>query len=202
MKQNQSLRILTHVFILVSVLVLAFSCSMFDEAESEISGVDKIACQQFNDSSFFELSLVELTEFDTSWTNDQVVSNIPAILDSLLAHDIVVHAGLDSAYWITRAGDSSYVALESGISEATIFYTDMLDLNIYDPSGSLVEFNSDQMPLETISGCRFEDVETFEGNIIKVRLEYTLPGSLYLMHFSKTETSSGSDFYLTIQNSN
>lgn len=202
MKQNQSLRILTHLFIVVGVLLLAFSCSMFEEAESEISGADKIACQQFNDSSFFKLSLVELTEFDTSWVNAQVASNVPAIIDTLLANDLVVQAGLDSAYLITRAGDSSYVALESSISEITVFYTDMLELNIYDATGAPVDFSSDKMPLETISGCRYEDVETFEGNIIKVRLEYELTGSNYLMHFSKTETSSGSDFYLTIQNSN
>lgn len=202
MKRKTSFGLLVSVFTLTAILLLAASCSMFEETESHISGPDKIACQQFNDSSFAELDLVPVTDFNPAWTGSGIAANIGTIIDSLAANDLTVYAGLDSAYHFSRTGDSTFVAFHSDIPQVTVFYTDVVDLSIFSANGQEITYDSDIMPQETIADCRDEEISTYEGNIIKVRYEYSLNGSDFLMLFTKTDNTVASDLYLTVQSSN
>ncbi len=190
------------ILILVGVVVYMNACDSFKQTTTDISGIDLVACSQLNDSMFYSISTQALTDFDSTWTDSAALLNIGDVLDSLDAHEIMVEAGMDTAYKVTAGLAINYVELKSDLSNVVIFADQIVRLEIYDPAGKLVEKSDQTMPLETISGCQKEDDGGISHPTIKLRDGYNLSGNRFLMRILKTDKTTSSVLGITIQQGN
>jgi len=189
-------------FLLFLVIFLSFFSSGCEEYQSEsyeISAVDTRACAQIQDSLYNTVIGVRLTDFNPTWTNENVPQNVPAIIDSLKSNGIVVSEE-DLADWVDTIGneDTNYVCFTTNLS-SEIFYSDqVVSLKLMNTEGHFQTATSISMPPETVGGCLDEN-----GNPqIRTRIEYSSPDDDYLLYVINQETTLDSIIVLSIINSN
>ena len=174
------------LFLIISLSFLSFGCDKYQSESYEISTVDARACAQIQDTLYNSVTAVKLTDFDSTWTHENVPQNVPAIIESLITNGIVVSEG-DLSTWITTVKleleDTNYVCFQTNLS-SEIFYSDKdIGLKLMDVQGDFRNISSISMPLETVGGCLNE-----QGNPqIKTRIEYTSPDNEYLLYMINQE---------------
>jgi hypothetical protein len=161
--------------------------------------VDAKACTQIQDTVFNTVTTVNLTDFDSTWTHENVPQNVPAIIDSLKANGIVVSEG-DLSTWVTtiEEEDTNYVCFQTNLS-SEIFYSDqVIGLKLMDTRGEFRDVASISMPPETVGGCLNE-----QGNPeIRTRIGYTSPENDYLLYVINQEQTTSQTIVLSIQKDN
>ena len=190
------------IFLLLLIISLSFfsgSCDKYQSESYEISAMDAEACVQIQDTVFNTVTAVNLADFDSTWTHENVPQNVPAIIDSLKANGIVVSEG-DLSTWVTtvKLEDTSYVCFQTNLS-SEIFYSDqVIWLKLMDTQGEFRDVASISMPPETIGGCLNE-----QGNPqIKTRIVYTSPEDEYLLYVINQEQTTSQTIVLSIQKDN
>ncbi len=191
---------LVSVFALLTFVFMA-SCDIYKSNESEISSVDKTVCELFSDSVFTEVNAKLASDYNPEWLDANLSGFIASLMDSLEANEVFIEQNHDTAYVLTLGGaeDTSYVILKAQSGQAIIFSAEVVEMNLFDKSGTLYGVTNDKMPLETISGC----TELDEGNkaqpVIKLRYEYDLPGGDILIQLIKVEQTASKVFRFTVQ---
>ncbi len=187
------------LFLIISLSFLLFCCDKYQSESYEISTVDARACAQIQDTLYNSVTAVILTDFDSTWTHENVPQNVSAIIDSLKANGIVLSEG-DLATWITtiELEDTNYVCFQTNLS-SEIFYSDLvIGLKLMDTQGEFRDVASISMPPETIGGCLNE-----QGNPqIKTRIGYTSPEDEYLLYVINQEQTTSQTIVLSIQKDN
>ncbi len=202
MNLRNTIRKMSIILVSIGVVVYMNACDSFKQTTTDISGIDLVACSQLNDSMFYNISTQVLTDFDSTWTDSAALLNVGAVIDSLDAHQIVVEAGMDTAYKVSAGEPINYVELKSDFSNVVVFGDQIVRLELYDPSGTLIKETDPIMPLETISGCQKEDDSGVSHPTIKIRAGYNLSGNSYLMRIIKTDKTTSSVLGITIQQGN
>jgi hypothetical protein len=180
-------------YLIFIILLLSFCTSGCDKYQSEsfeISATDATACAQIQDTLFNSVSTVNLTTFNSTWTDENVSQNVQEIIDSLIANDIVVRKD-DLSTWVTTGGalDTNYVCLLSNSNSVTLYSDRIINLKLMDAQGDFRSISSISMPLETVGGCLTET-----GNpLIKTRIEYSTPDEEYLFYLINEETTFPAD---------
>jgi hypothetical protein len=193
LKKYGSLSIL--LFLVISLSFFTSTCDKYQSESYEISTVDARACVQIQDTLYNSVTAVKLTNFDSTWTHENVPQNVPTIIDSLKANGIIVSED-DLSTWVTTIGeeDTNYVCFKTNLS-SEIFYSDqVIGLKLMDSEGEFRSIASISMPLETVGGCLNED-----GNpLIKTRIEYTSPNDDYLLYIINSEQTTSTTIILSI----
>jgi len=202
MNLRNTIRKISIILLSAGALVYMNSCDSFKQTTTDISGIDLVACQQLNDSMFYNINTQTLTDFDSTWTDSVAMLNVGTVLDSLKAHQIVVEAGMDTAYMVRAAEAINYVNLQTDFSDIVIFINQIVRIELYDAAGTLVSKSDATMPLETISGCQKEDADGVSHPTVKVRESFNLPGNQYLLRIIKTDKTTSSVLGVTIQKGN
>jgi hypothetical protein len=182
LKKYELLRFL--LFLVISLSFFSFGCDKYQSESYEISAVDARACAQIQDTLYNSITAVKLTDFDSTWTHENVPQNVPAIIDSLKVNGIVVSEG-DLSTWITTVvlEDTNYVCFQTNLSSVTFYSDQVIGLKIMDTQGEFRNLSNISMPLETVGGCLNE-----KGNPqIKTRLGYTTPDDEYLLYLINQE---------------
>lgn len=192
-KKNGPLGILLILIILIGFF--ASGCDKYQSESYEISTIDAEACAQIQDTLYNSVSAVKLTDFDSTWTHDNVQQNVPAIIDSLKANGIVVSED-DLSTWITTVAveDTNYVCFSTNLTSVTFYSDQIIKFQLLDTDGEINRVTSLAMPLETVGGCINDD-----GNpIVKTRLEYASPDDDYLLYIINQEQTIGKTIILSI----
>lgn len=183
------------LFLIISLSFFSFGCDKYQSESYEISTVDAKACAQIQDTLYNSVTAVQLTDFNSSWSHENVPDNVPAIIDTLKANGIVVSEG-DLSTWITTVEeeDTNYVCFQTNLS-SEIFYSDqVIGLKLMDTNGEFRNLSKISMPLETVGGCLNES-----GNPqILNRLGYTTPDDEYLLYIINQEQTTSATIILSI----
>jgi hypothetical protein len=159
-----------------------------------------MACAQIQDTTAYDsINAVKLTDFDSTWTHQNVRQNVPAIIDSLKANGIIVTEG-DLSTWVTTVPDedTNYVCFTTKLS-SEIFYSDqVIVLGLMNIQGEISNPADISMPQETIGGCMDEE----SSPIIKTRLEFASPDEDYLLYIINQEQTTSTTIILSILNGN
>ena len=168
------------LFLIISLSFLLFCCDKYQSESYEISTVDARACMQIQDTLAYDsIAVVELTKFDTTWTNDNVPQNVPSIIDSLKANRIIVSEGDQSTWVTTLTGvDTNYVCFQTNLNSVILYADKVVRLQLMDVQGTFRNISNIAMPLETVGGCVNEE----DLPQIKTRIEYSTPDDEYLLY--------------------
>jgi hypothetical protein len=196
-------------FLLVLILSLSlfqFSCDKYQSESYEISAVDAEACAQIQDTLYNSIAVKNLTDFDLTWTHENISQNVPAIIDSLKANGIVLSEG-DMSTWITALDeeDTTYVCFQTNLSSPVFYSDEVIGVKLMDSQGEFVPVSKLSMPLETVGGCLTED-----GNPqIRTRIGFTSPEDEYLLWiviqeqtFAEKDENAEPIIIFSIQNNN
>lgn len=186
------------------------SCEEFQSEEFEISGKDSKACNQLQRADSLGTDTVNvqlLSDFDPTWVDSNLYnaqnntySNVPAILDSLNANEIVVtNTDINKIKLYTIAGaDTNYVSLQTTASSLTFFFDQSISINIISPAGEVTKISNQNMPLETASGCTMEDDNEVQVPFIKARYEIAVPANNSLLQLIKDEQTKSRIIHVSI----
>jgi hypothetical protein len=178
------------LFLGISLSFFSVGCDKYQSESYEISAVDAKACAQIQDTLYNTISSVLLSSFDSTWTHENVSQNVPALLDSLIANEIVVSEG-DLSTWITtvQGEDTNYVCFQTNLGSVTLYSDQVIALKLMDEQGEFVNISSVSMPMETVGGCLTDSGDP----LIKTRLEYTTPNDRYLLYVINQEQTVAND---------
>jgi hypothetical protein len=183
MKNFRLLEILAILFI--SMVFFLIGCDEYQSESFQISEVDARACRQIQDTLvYYSTAVRDLTEFNSTWTNENVPQNVPAIIDSLKANGIIV-SDSDQSTWVGTLDDvdTNYVCLQTSLNAIKMYTDRVVRLQIMDVQGEFRNVSNIAMPLETVGGCTDE-----EGlPTIKTRIEYSTPDEEYLLYIIVTD---------------
>ncbi len=198
------------VLVTIIIALVTTSCDDYKSEEFEISALDSKACQQLQKADSLGADTVTvsmLSDFDSTWVDSNLYNttshsydNVPEILDSLIANDIVVtNTSNDKIKLYTPADqDTNYVALQSGSGSLTFFFDQSLSINIINQAGQITTISNKLMPLETASGCTTLDVNDLEVPYIKARFEISVPGNPALLQLVKNEQTGSRIIHIAI----
>lgn len=187
------------LFLIISLSFFSFGCDKYQSESYEISTVDAKACAQIQDTLYNSVTAVKLTDFDSTWTHENVPQNVPAIIDSLKANGIIVSEN-DLSTWVTtiEVEDTNYVCFQTNLSSVTFYSDQVIGLKIMDTQGDFRSVSNISMPLETVGGCLNED-----GNPqILTRIGYTTPDDEYLLYIINQEQTTSITIILSILQAN
>ena len=188
LKNNGYMSIMVLCILLISFFVSG--CDKYQSESYEISDVDARACAQIQDTLYNSIAVVELTNFDSTWTTENIPDNVSEICDSLKENGIVLSEG-DLSTWVTtiEGVDTSFVCFETNLNSVILYSDRVVRLKLMDDQGEFRTISSISMPMETVGGCTTE-----EGNPqILTRVEYSVPDNEYLMYIINEENTFTSE---------
>ncbi len=202
-------------FFSLSLIVLFFittACEEFQSEEFQISDLDSKACIQLQREDSLGADTVKiklLSKFDSTWVDSNLYdeqtktySNVPEILDSLNANQIVVTKTPTNKIKLVTVGaaDTNYVSLQATSSSLTFFFDTSVSINIISQAGDIIRVSDETMPLETASGCTIEDDNEIQVPYIKARYKISMPSSddNSLLQIIKNEQTKSSTFHVAI----
>jgi hypothetical protein len=191
---------LNHLLFLLFVLPALFSCEEFQSQEYKISELDNKACQLLADSLADTVYTNALTNYDTSWTDDNVAQNVNQILDSLQNDNIIVKSFADLSNLIASgsAENSAYVMYQSTSGTAVFFSSQSVILSLFDEQGNLLTPSDQNISYETAGGCTYLNENDVAVPLILTRLAYGLANQRYLVQLTKTDQTTSDNIYVSI----
>ena len=184
----KSVGIRSFTLLLSMVIITLFSaCDDFKSQEFQMSAVDAIGCEQLSDTLFNTLTLKSLTTFNSDWADSNVAGNIPEILDSLEANNIVLNIdGSTATEIVTTAADTNWFALRSDFSAIVCYFSESVEMNLLTGTGTLQKTSDATMPFEIAGGCTVLEKDKSVA-LIRARFKYSASDDRYLVQFIKTE---------------
>ena len=201
------------VFILAIFLCVAFfiiSCDNYKSEEFEISALDSKACQQLKRADSLGVDTVTtvlLADFDSTWVDSiiydpvtKTYSEVNAILDSLIANDIIVTNTATNKIKLITLGtaDTNYVALQSSSGSLTFFFDQSVTINLINEDGAVTTVSDKTMPLETAAGCTKLNEQDIEIPLIQARYTIGVPSNPALLQVIKNEQTELRTIHMSI----
>ena len=201
------------VFILAIFLCVAFfiiSCDNYKSEEFEISALDSKACQQLKRADSLGVDTVTtvlLADFDSTWVDSiiydpvtKTYSEVTAILDSLIANDIIVTNTATNKIKLITLGtaDTNYVALQSSSGSLTFFFDQSVTINLINEDGAVTTVSDKTMPLETAAGCTKLNEQDIEIPLIQARYTIGVPSNPALLQVIKNEQTELRTIHMSI----
>lgn len=151
----------------------------YQEEEFTMSDLDAEACSLFQYSLIDTIFTSPLVDFDSSWVGSIIYENVEAVLDSLEANEIKVIDGVGYTIVTPEDMDTNYVFYRRDITDGSVvfFFDDYVNINIMGEDGTIINEESNIIPLETIGGWPE----------LKTRIVYMLVEERYLVHLIKTD---------------
>ena len=178
------------ILVLSLLIVFSFwSCEEFQPKDFTISELDAIAGQLLSDSLSNNISTVFLNSFNDNWEGSAIYENVPEILDSLEANEIIATDSEMSYTVLTpEEADSNSISFSTQHSEIVFFSDDYVGINIIDVDGTIFTAENATISLETIAECPE----------IKARYVYKLTTGSKLLQVIKTDQKQNKNFRLVI----
>ncbi len=121
-------------------LLIVASCEIYEKKDYDISAFDKQGCELLQDSITVDISAVNLTSYNEGWNNQAVFQNVPQVMDSLEAHDIVINQE-NTCYMVSTPGalDTTYIGINTDLNSIVLFVNEYLRFNFINSDGSILE---------------------------------------------------------------
>jgi len=189
-----SKKILTISILSIFLIGGFWGCDDYQDETYNISSLDTEACYLFflHDSSSTKITARELTTYNASWENDSIMTHIPAIIDSLVADDIVVSENDQTRFKITTSVivDTNYVALNTESKNLVIYVDDFVELHIISQGCAVITPSTNAIDMETIYYSVTPDTTQdpdLDCSRVRVREVYNFTEDKHLIQVIKTD---------------